>query len=99
MVRRGLAALLIVAWTILAGFDVLEDLDPFSPLEVHSSSQASPVGFGHSVNLANNIIEFAYHARSRPTILAHPHLLLSDNIPTPSQKSFKRHKLKHVYLI
>jgi hypothetical protein len=61
MFRRILAALLIIGWVSLSGFDVVEDLDDISRQTVLSS--ASPDDSSSKVRgwgpLANNIIESA----------------------------------------
>jgi hypothetical protein len=100
MLHRALAVLLVLSWVILSGFDVLEDLDPFGQIEFHSSAGPSTHGVGHTISLANNIIESADHSRPRHSVTRHqPTVHLSVDVYVVVQSSSKLHKLHHIFLI
>jgi hypothetical protein len=101
MFRRILAALLIIGWVSLSGFDVVEDLEDISRQTVLSSasldySSSEVRGWGP---LANNIIESAnlqQHSSSLVSFTAssfnHYHLL-------DLRRPLQFHKLYCVFLI
>jgi hypothetical protein len=63
MCRKIVAALVILGWISLSGFDVLEDLNEFPSDAAVSKSlpDNSPIAKrGFSVHLANNMVELAY---------------------------------------
>lgn len=100
MLKRGLAVLLVLSWVILSGFDVLEDLDPFGQIELHGSAGPSTHGVGHTISLANNIIESADDSRPRHSVTRHqPTVHLPVDVHVVVQSSSKLHKLHHIFLI
>jgi hypothetical protein len=99
MLRRAISVVLVFSWVILAGIDVLEDLDLPDRIEFQCSSKTTlPAGSG--APLARNIVESATHSGIRcsgwleqltPPVTIHtPHL---------SQKVSKLHKVNRVFLI
>ena len=63
MLRKALAALVILSWVILSGFDLLEDLGFKTGPSAYSEStpeKALPSDFKHRLSLANNIVESAH---------------------------------------
>jgi hypothetical protein len=63
MVRRTLAAFLVLSWVVLSGIDVLEDLDlPFN-IEFEIPAQ-TPGPAAKRNGLAHNMTEFAHTART-----------------------------------
>jgi hypothetical protein len=100
MLKRGLAVLLVLSWVILSGFDVLEDLDPFGQIELHRSAGPPTHGVGHTMSLANNIIESADDSRPRHSVTRHqPTVHLPVDVHVVVQSSSKLHKLHHIFLI
>lgn len=103
MCRRLLAALLIIGWVSLSGFDVVEDLDEVpgqvavSTSSPDDSSTSKRGGWGP---LANNIIESANRIQQlnsalvsfTPTIFAFDPVLVF-------RRHFQLHKLYRVFLI
>jgi hypothetical protein len=101
MLKRVLAVLLVLSWVILSGFDVLEDLDPFGQIELHGSVGPSPTPrVGHTISLADNVVESAYHSPRRHWVsLDEPTVHLSVDVDVVVQSSSKLHKLHHIFLI
>lgn len=103
MCRRVIAALLILGWISLSGFDVVEDLDEI-PGQVAVSS-ASPqdgstpkrVGWGP---LANNIVESANRTLQDDLEVVSFTATIFDPDPVLEFRRHSRlHKLHHVFLI
>lgn len=103
VLRRAVPALVIIGWISLAVFDVLEDLDEApgrSALSTTPESESSGSKRGGWGPLANNAVESA----SRPTHLEAATLpstpkIFSLFIITDPRKSFRLHKLYHIFLI
>jgi hypothetical protein len=73
MLRKSLAALLILSWVVLSGFDLLEDLEFKTGPGAYSEGtpdKTLPPHFKHRVSPANNIVESAHIEQ-----LFHPSLL------------------------
>jgi hypothetical protein len=100
MLWKALAFLLVISWTTLAGFDVLEDLQPSSQAEVHSSADAPLRAIGPAYQLVNNIVESADHSRPRHSpIFERPAVQLVLEAPAVSPKTSRLHKFHRVFLI
>ena len=103
MCRRLLAALLILGWVSLSGFDVVEDLDEVPGQAAVSrapdadSSNSKRGGWGP---LANNIIESANRTQQVNSALVSftPTILDFDPVPV-FRRHFQLHKLYRVFLI
>jgi hypothetical protein len=103
MCRRVLAALLILGWVSLSGFDVVEDLDEVpgqvavSSSSTDNSSTSKRGGWGH---LANNIIESANRIQQLNSALVsfRPTIFNFDPVPV-FRRHFQLHKLYRVFLI
>ena len=102
MCRRLVAALLILGWVSLSGFDVVEDLDeiPGQAAVSRGSGEESSRSKRAMGPLANNIIESAN--RTPPTIAvavsAFPATFYFDYVPA-LRRHFQLHKLYRVFLI
>ena len=103
MCRRLIAALLIIGWTSLSGFDVVEDLDevPGQPTVSNApDADASTEKRGGWGPLANNVVESAN--RTQPTHIA-PASLISTiavfDLVLDFRRHFQLHKLYRVFLI
>jgi hypothetical protein len=100
MHRRGVAVLLILSWVLLSAIDILEDLDHYDRLELHSAPAVLGSRNGQSGGLVNNIVESADHSRVRRPKLFQPWPLNpSIGSPTVCRKSFSIHKRHHIFLI
>ncbi|MPZ76566.1 MAG: hypothetical protein GEU77_08575 [Deltaproteobacteria bacterium] len=100
MPRKFLALLLILSWICLSGIDVLEDLDLAGPVELYNSAENPFVTHGQTGRPTHNIVESAGHSRFRcSSFLARAAALLLPCSPTLSQKTYKLHKLHHVFLL
>lgn len=103
MCRRLLAALLIIGWVSLSGFDVVEDLDEVpgqvavSTSSPDDSSTSKRGGWGP---LANNIIESANRTQQVNSALVSftPTIFAFDPVPV-FRRHFQLHKLYRVFLI
>jgi hypothetical protein len=102
MLRKPLAALLILSWVVLSGLDLLEDLEFETGPSAYSGStdKSFPPYFKHRVSLANNIVESAHSEQlSYPSLLG----LTVSHSPRHSICSFHRvselYKLHRVFLI
>lgn len=103
MCRRVLAALLIIGWVSLSGFDVVEDLDEVpgqaavSSGSADNSSTSKRGGWG---NLANNIIESANRIQQVYSTLPSSIPTILDFDPVPVfRRHLQLHKLYRVFLI
>jgi hypothetical protein len=102
MFRKPLAALLILSWVVLSGFDLLEDLEFETGPSAYSggTDKSLPPYFKHRVSLANNIIESAHS--EQPSYLSLLGLTVSHS-PSHSVSSFHKvselYKLHRVFLI
>jgi hypothetical protein len=103
MCRKLIAALLILGWISLSGFDVVEDLDEIpgqvaiSSTSPDDSATAKRGGWGP---LANNIVESANRTQQADVAL----VSFTPNIFDPDpilvfRRHFQLHKLYHVFLI
>jgi hypothetical protein len=102
MWRRVVAALLVLGWISLSGFDVVEDLDE-APGQVQVSAAAGESGPGSKRAmgpLAKNIIESA--SRTKPIHLAPVDrglIVFRIKPVTEFHKHSQLHKLFRVFLI
>jgi hypothetical protein len=102
MLRKPLAALLILSWVVLSGFDLLEDLEFGTGLSAYSggTDKSVPPYLKHLASLANNIIESAHG--EQPSYLSLLGLTVSHS-PSHSISSFHRvselYKLHRAFLI
>jgi len=102
MLKRLVAALLIVCWIGLSGFDLVEDLN-----ELHGQAAISQSSSGSSVPqrygcgpLANNIVEFAYHVERNNRDLLNPSLIVTQSDwLVDFRRQSQLHKLHRVFLI
>ena len=100
MLQKALAALLVLSWIGLAGFDVLEDLRSPIHVEVHSAADAPLQAMGQGLQLANNIVESADHSRLRHSALfERPAVHSAVEAPAVASKGFRLHKFHRVFLI
>jgi hypothetical protein len=101
MFRRVVAALLVIGWISLSGFDVVEDLDEALGQIQLSGSKDSAQGSKRAMgSLANNMIESA--SRTKPVNLAIENFALSIfrfEPLTEFRKHVQLHKLYRVFLI
>jgi hypothetical protein len=102
MLRKPLAALLILSWVALSGFDLLEDLEFETGPSAYSggTDKSLPPYFKHRGSLANNIVESAHSEQlSYLSLLG----LTVFHSPNYSGSSFHRvselYKLHRVFLI
>jgi hypothetical protein len=102
MFRRVIAALLIIGWVALSGFDVVEDLDEI-PGQIQISTapdDAGPDSKRAMGSLANNSIESA--SRTKPANLAPVDfgvIIFRIGPLTEFRKHSQLHKLFRVFLI
>jgi hypothetical protein len=102
MLRKPLAALLILSWVVLSGFDLLEDLvfDTGPSAYSGGTDKSLPPHLKHRVNLANNIVESAHSEQLSYFSLIG---LTVSQSPSHSVSSFHRvselYKLHRVFLI
>jgi hypothetical protein len=101
MFRKILAVLLVISLTVLAGLDVLEDLEPPSVFELQRSTAASIPIAGPSGSLANNIVESASSLNPQPSAVLERPIVEQQTIEVPPlfQRTSKLHKRKRVFLI
>jgi hypothetical protein len=94
MLKRLLAALLILSWVVLSGFDLVEDLEFDTGPSAYSggTDKSLPPYFKHRVSLANNIIESAHS--EQPSYLSILGLTVSHS-PSRSVSSF--HRVSELY--
>jgi hypothetical protein len=102
MSRRLLSVLLIVAWVVLSGLDMLEDIDsPSKDAVVESDTgDGSSSGAGVRPDIVNNIVESAGRIQ-QPQVLLYSIAVLT--FAQEADRDFRRffplHKLYRVYLI
>src|SRR6266508_4023389 len=103
MCRKLIAALLILGWISLSGFDVVEDLDEVpgqvavSSSSLDDSSSSKRGGWGP---LANNIVESANHTQHTDVALVSFTRTIFDPPPILDFRGhFQLHKLYRVFLI
>jgi hypothetical protein len=102
MLRRFLAVLLILSSTVLAGFDVLEDLDLPGVLNLHRSTVPSIPAAGNTGSLTNDIVESAASLRPHPSDLLEQPILQQQTIEVTTSdfaRNRKIHKRNRVFLI
>jgi hypothetical protein len=93
MLRRALALLLVLSWLVLAGIDLLEDLNGHSQVALNSHSQSG--------GLANDIVESADAAcvEDNSSLSEQATCFLSVSLPPSSPRASKLHKLHQIYQI
>ena len=105
MCRKLVAALLILGWISLSGFDVVEDLDEVpgevavSTASPDESSTSKRGGWGP---LANNIVESANHAQRAdfaPVRFTPPPTIFDPDTILDFRRHIYLHKLYHAFLI
>jgi hypothetical protein len=103
MLRKALAALLILSWVVLSGFDLLEDLALKSGPSAYrecTSDKALPPHFKHGVGLANNIVESAHIEQLfYPSLLGLTALRASNHPVSSFHRVSELYKLHRVFLI
>lgn len=100
MLRKYLALSLIASWIWLSGFDVWEDLHPYSDWELHSATNPADLPTVPSGRLVNNIVETANNCRlgcSASTEESAPPLTVA--VPDLPHKTSRLHLLHRVLLI
>jgi len=92
MLRRALALFLALSWLVLAGIDLLEDLNGHSQVALNSHSQSG---------LANDIVESADAAcvDDNSSLSEQATCFLSVSLPPSSPRASKLHKLHQIYQI
>jgi hypothetical protein len=102
MFRRLVAALLVLGWISLSGFDVVEDLDEV-PGQVAFSNASDDLAWGSKRAmgpLANNIIESASRTKqSNIALITFTPIIFFIEPPTEFRKHSQLHKLHRVFLI
>jgi len=103
MCRKLVAALLIIGWISLSGFDVVEDLDEVPgqvAVSSSSSDDSSTSKRGGWGPLANNIIESANRTQQVNFAVVSFTPTIFDFEPVPIyRRHFQLHKLYRVFLI
>ena len=103
MFRRLLAALVILGWVSLSGFDVVEDLDelPGQPSVSQTSGDGgSGLKRGGWGPLANNIVESAIRIKQIDfTLISLPARIFHFDLVLEHQRRLQLHKLYRVFLI
>ena len=100
MYRKPLAVLLIFSWIVLAGFDLLEDLDVPLQTRVHSPFDGSLPNVSSGANIVNNIVESADHIQPSYTgLLGFPAVASAIDTALSFKKASRLHKLHRVFLI
>ena len=94
MLRKLLAALLVVSWVVLSGFDLLEDLQFETGPSAYSegTGKSLPPYLKHRVSLVNNIIESAHS--EQPSYLSLLGLTVSHS---PSHSVLSFHRVSELY--
>jgi hypothetical protein len=99
MLKRSVALLLVFSWTILSGYDVVEDLDLPDQVEFQSSTD-DPIAVHSNGLLTRNIVESADHTVGRSDNLLEQFATRKANYnPHQSLKTSKLHKVHRVFLI
>jgi hypothetical protein len=103
MCKRVLAALLIVGWVSLSGFDLVEDIDEIpgqSAVSSTSPEDNSKSKFGGWGPLANNIVESANRIpEDYGTLVTFTAIIFDLDAFLDFRKHFALHKLYRVFLI
>jgi hypothetical protein len=100
MIRKALAAVLVISWVVLAGIDLLEDLDVPIQAGLHNRAGGASSNFGQGANLADNIIESAHRPWEVETQLSEPKSTAAvTDVISFSKKAVSLHKLNRVFLI
>lgn len=103
MCRKILAALLIIGWVSLAGFDLLEDLCSVSSQAAVSSAlpkDNSKSKLGGWRTLANNIVESAVRiVQDYSALLTFTAIIFDLDALLDFRRHFPLHKLYRVFLI
>jgi hypothetical protein len=99
MLRRILAACLVLSWLVLSGMDLLEDFDLPFRMEFEGSTKipgpaAKPTGLTH------DMAEFAHSARIARAVLSNfPNLRFTGDYSSDFARIAKLHKFYQVFLI
>jgi hypothetical protein len=102
MCRKLIAALLVIGWISLSGFDVVEDLDEVpgqravSTSSPYDNANAKRGGWGP---LANNMVESANRTQSIEITIASFIATFEVESFRVIRRHFQLHKLYHVFLI
>ena len=100
MYRKSLAVLLIFSWIVLAGFDLLEDLDVPLQTRVHSPFDGSVPNVASGADIVNNIVESADHIQPfYAGLFGFPSVHSADGAALSFKKASRLHKLHRVFLI
>jgi hypothetical protein len=102
MLKKPLAALLILSWVVLSGFDLLEDLEVEQGPSAYSggTDKSLPPHLKHRVSLTNNIVESAHS--EQPSYLSPIGQTAScspDHFVSSFHRVFELYKLHRVFLI
>jgi hypothetical protein len=98
MPGKVLAALLVIACILLAGFDLLEELNSLARGEIATSSRAS--SFLHIGNVVDDVVESADQSRfGRSSFLEPCDWRSSFGFPATPHRSLKVYKLQQIFLI
>lgn len=98
MPRKILAALLVIGCTLLAAFDILEDINFLAHVEFAKSNRAS--GVLHIGNVVDNDLDSADQLRvNRSSPLEPSDLMLRSGFPPTTARSLKLYKLQRIFLI
>jgi hypothetical protein len=100
MLRKALAVFLVFLCIVLAGFDLLEDLDVPIRAGINSAQDSSLPNARPGLDLVNNIFEWGDRTPfANVTLCALPATELPVDAPTLRRRVSKIHKLHHVFLI
>jgi hypothetical protein len=102
MPRRLLSVLLIVAWVVLSGLDMLEDIDSPSNCAVFEAETGagSSSGAGVRPDLVNNIVESAVRIKQlQVSLFSIAVCSFAQEADLDFRRFFPLHKLYRVYLI
>jgi hypothetical protein len=103
MLRKALAALLILSWVVLSGFDLLEDFGFKTGPSISSEGtpdKSLPPHFRHRVSLANNIVESAHIEQLfYPSLFGQTSFRASNHPISSFHRVFELYKLHRVFLI
>jgi hypothetical protein len=98
--RKPLALLLVFSWILLAGFDLLEDLDVPLQTRVHNPFEGSLPNVASGANIVNNIVESADYTQPFYTALNDfPAVDSAIETALSFKKASRLHKLNRVFLI
>jgi hypothetical protein len=100
MIRKGFTAFLIACLVVLAGVDLLEDLDLPPQLSIHNPDDESQPNGSPGFDLVNNVLEFGTLARlSCFALWEHGNFTSCNDRCAVRNKASKIHKLNRVFLI